>query len=53
MKEKIEALFLDYVNNFLTVSRFAEYYFDCDEVKAQRVIDIGRRLNYRRPSKYN
>jgi len=47
MKNKIEALYLDYFNNFLTVDRFAEYY--CLSFRqASRIIHIGRHLNHRR-----
>lgn len=47
MKEKIEAMYLDYFNNFLTVHRFAEYY-NISLPVAQIVLNIGQRLNDRR-----
>ncbi len=47
MKHKIEAMYLDYFNNFLTIPFFAAYY-GLDENKAGRVIEIGRKLNDRR-----
>jgi hypothetical protein len=47
MKNKLETLYLDWFNNFLTVERFAEYY-EMPVAKAQRVIRIGRCLNHRR-----
>lgn len=47
MKNKIETLYLDWFNNFLTVERFAEYY-GMSVDKAHRVIRIGRYLNQRR-----
>ena len=47
MKNKLETLYLDWFNNFLTVERFAEYY-KMPVAKAQRVIRIGRCLNHRR-----
>ena len=47
MKNKLETLYLDWFNNFLTVDRFAEYYGMTAE-KANRVINIGRKLNHRR-----
>ena len=47
MKNKIETLYLDWFNNFLTVERFAEYY-EMPVDKAHRVIRIGRCLNHRR-----
>jgi len=37
-------MYLDYVNNFLTVSKFAEYY-NITEVDAHYIIDLGRTLN--------
>ena len=49
MKNKIETLYLDWFNNFLTVERFAEYY-GMPVSKAYRVIRIGRHLNQRRRS---
>ena len=45
LRQKIEQMYLDYFNNFLSVYRFAEYY-NIDEDKAYRVINIGRRLNH-------
>ena len=47
MKEAVLRMYLDYVNEFLTVSRFAEYYGITDR-KAIRVLVIGSRLNSRR-----
>jgi len=41
MKKLIE-LYLDYWNNFLSVSRFAEYY-SLEEDDAQLLIEIGRK----------
>lgn len=37
-------MYLDYVNNFLTVARFAEYY-GITETEANEVIRIGRYNN--------
>ena len=48
-REKIEGMYIDWVNNFLTVTRFAEYY-GITEAKALRVINTGRVLNHRRPT---
>lgn len=45
LKQKIEKMYLDYFNNFLSIYRFAEYY-GIDEDKAYRVIEIGRKLNH-------
>ena len=39
-----ETLYLDYVNNFLTLAAFAEYY-GMTESEAADAVDIGRRLN--------
>jgi len=47
-RQKIEGLYLDWFNNFLTVDRFAEYY-GLNIGQARRVINIGRALNWRRP----
>lgn len=47
MKEKIETMYLDYFNNFLTVDRFAEYY-NISLPVAHIVLKIGQRLNDRR-----
>lgn len=44
MKHIILDMYLDYVNDFLTVARFAEYY-DMPEEKADRIINIGRKIN--------
>ena len=48
-REKIEGLYLDWFNDFLTVARFAEYH-GMAESKALRVINTGRALNHRRPT---
>lgn len=37
-------MYLDYVNNFLTMEAFCEYY-DMDMVEARRVIRIGKEMN--------
>ncbi len=42
-RQTIKNMFLDYVNNFLSVYRFAEHY-NLDEDQAYRIIDIGRQL---------
>jgi hypothetical protein len=34
-------MFLDYINNFLTIGRFADYY-GLEENEAQALIDAGR-----------
>jgi hypothetical protein len=48
-REKIESLYIDWFNNFLTVDRFAEHHGLTVE-QASRVINTGRALNHRRPS---
>ncbi len=40
----LKDMFLDYFNNFLSASGFASYY-GMDEDRAQRVIDMGRKLH--------
>lgn len=44
MKQKIKALYLSYVNDFLTVERFAEHY-NFSVKKATKIINLGRKLN--------
>ena len=44
MKQKIEKLYLDYFNNFLTVEYFANYY-GLELEKAYRIINLGRKIN--------
>lgn len=46
MKARLTGLYLDWVNNFLTLARFAEYY-DLDRDTAERVIRLGRVLHKR------
>jgi len=48
-RQKIEDLYIDWINNFWTVRRFAQYY-DLTEAQAHRVINTGRALNHRRPT---
>ncbi len=44
MKKKIEKMYLDYVNNFLTVECFSEHYgMSLDN--GYRVIVLGRKIN--------
>jgi hypothetical protein len=43
-KFKIIEMYLDYVNNFLTVAGFAEHY-GIDEFEANVIINAGRELN--------
>lgn len=44
MKNKIESMYLDYVNNFLTVECFSNYYGISLET-GYRVIVTGRKIN--------
>lgn len=44
MKDKILNLYLSYVNDFLTVERFAEYY-GINVIEANLIIDKGREIN--------
>jgi hypothetical protein len=37
-------MYLDWVNNFITLKRFAEYY-DISAAKADRIIKIGRAIH--------
>ena len=45
--KKVESLYLQYVNEFLTVERFAEYH-GLGLEKAHRLLQIGRKLNDRK-----
>lgn len=40
----IEALYLDYVNNFISVSAFAQHYCISDKA-AETIISLGRLIN--------
>jgi len=42
--EEIIAMYLDYVNNFLTVGVFADHY-GLNEIDAHYSIELGRKLN--------
>jgi hypothetical protein len=41
---RIEAMYLDWLNNFITIDAFADYY-EISKFKALRVIQIGKQLN--------
>jgi len=43
-EETLVKVYLDWVNNFLTVGRYAEYY-GVDETEALWTIEEGRRLH--------
>jgi hypothetical protein len=45
-----QQLYLDWVNNFLTVERFAEYY-GLDTNEAEKQILIGRKIHNQRTGK--
>ena len=47
MKNKLEKMFLDYANNYLTVSKFAEAY-NITAKKANRILDVGRKVHYKK-----
>ena len=44
MKNRVNEMYLDYYNNFLTVDTFADHY-EISRYKALRIILIGRKLN--------
>jgi len=46
MKKKIQEMYLDWVNNFLSLERFSEYY-NIPPQKAEKIINLGRILNNR------
>lgn len=46
MKAKILTMYLDYVNNFLSETAYADYYGMTDK-KATRLLAIGRKLAYK------
>lgn len=46
-EKSYEDLYLSYVNEFLTVERFAEYY-ELTQEQAISIIDIGRAYNHAR-----
>jgi len=43
-KHSLISFYLDYVNNFLTISRMAEYY-EMPEEDCKYLVDLGRKLN--------
>lgn len=42
--DAIIKMYLDWVNNFLSLDKFAQHY-DIDELDANYIIDLGRKLN--------
>ena len=47
LKNKIEAMYIDWSNNFLTIPKFADHY-QINESVAERIINIGRLINHKR-----
>lgn len=43
--DKFVAMYLDWVNNFLTVERFAEHYAISEE-QANEIIKLGRTISH-------
>jgi hypothetical protein len=41
--EKLETMYLDYLNNFITVSKFAEYY-GISEYHAEIILYAGKKI---------
>ena len=46
-KQMYEEMYLDWFNDFISTSRFAEYY-DLSMAEAENVIDVGRKINHER-----
>ena len=44
VREQLQAIYLDWWNNFLTVRRFAEYY-GINEDDATKLIDVCRNIH--------
>ena len=47
MKNKLADFYLEFLNNFLTVERFAEYY-DLSILQAQTMINLGKEFHLER-----
>lgn len=43
--DKFAAMYLDWINNFLTIGAFADHYNISDETAA-RIIDLGRQISH-------
>lgn len=43
IKEELIEVYLDWINNFITVPAFADYY-GLSEADAKKVIELGRKL---------
>jgi hypothetical protein len=48
--EEIIAIYLDWVNNFLSLDKFADHY-GLDEIDAYEIIELGRILNNEKATK--
>ena len=46
VKQKLNAIYLDWYNNFVTIDCFADYY-NISIDKAERIINIGRKINHK------
>lgn len=46
-KQMYEEMYLDWFNNFISTSRFAEYY-GLGMAEAENIIDVGRKINHER-----
>lgn len=44
MRIRIESMYLDWLNNFITLQAFADYY-EISDFKALRIISIGKHIN--------
>lgn len=44
MRIKIEMMYLDWLNNFITLQSFSDYY-EISDFKALRIISIGKHIN--------
>ncbi len=49
IREDVENYYLEWVNNFLTIEKFAEYY-KITEVQAKFLIDMGKQINSQKGS---
>lgn len=44
MKKRLQFLFLDYFNNFLSIEGFSSYY-GFNQERAKRIISLGRKIH--------
>jgi hypothetical protein len=52
MKKKLNNLYLMYVNDFISTNGFANY-LEVTEEKANRIIDLGRKIHHKECTKWN